>query len=40
MPFNFIGAFFWAVIIPILGYQLGHKINNIDKYILPIIILT
>jgi len=38
--FNFIGAFFWATIISILGYQLGHKINNIDKYILPIIVIT
>ena len=38
--FNFIGAFFWATVIPILGYQLGHKINNIDKYILPIIVIT
>jgi membrane-associated protein len=40
LGFNFVGAFLWATIIPILGYQLGHKINNIDKYILPIIIIT
>jgi len=38
MFFNFIGAFFWAIIIPILGYELGHRITNIDKYILPIIL--
>ena len=38
MFFNFIGAFFWALIIPSLGYWLGHKVKNIDKYILPIIL--
>jgi membrane-associated protein len=40
MLFNFVGALIWAIIIPILGYQLGHRIHNIDKYILPIILLV
>lgn len=38
--YNFLGAAIWAVAIPLLGYWLGHKVTNIDKYILPIIILA
>lgn len=40
LTYNFIGAVSWAIIVPILGYQLGHKITNIDKYILPIVIIS
>jgi membrane-associated protein len=40
MFFNFIGAICWAVIIPILGYSLGQKVGNIDKYLLPIVLLA
>lgn len=36
--FNLIGALLWALIIPLLGYWLGHKVHNIDKYLLPIVI--
>jgi membrane-associated protein len=38
--FNLIGAFLWALIIPLLGFWLGHRIHNIDKYLLPIIIIA
>ncbi|HEY5268068.1 MAG TPA: VTT domain-containing protein [Candidatus Saccharimonadales bacterium] len=40
MFYNFLGALLWATIVPALGYWLGHRITNIDKYILPIIILA
>lgn len=36
--YNFVGAIIWAVTIPLLGFWLGHKIHNIDKYLLPLII--
>lgn len=35
--FNSIGGFIWGVSLPILGYTLGKKVPNIDKYILPVI---
>lgn len=35
--FNVIGAFFWAVCIPLLGYYLGNIIPGVDKYLLPIL---
>jgi membrane-associated protein len=38
--YNVIGAVLWALIIPLLGYWLGHKIHNIDKYLLPIIVIA
>lgn len=38
--FNLIGAIAWGVTIPLLGFWLGHKIHNIDKYLLPIIIIA
>jgi membrane-associated protein len=40
MLYNFVGALVWAIVIPILGYELGHRIHNIDKYILPIILIV
>lgn len=38
--FNLLGAVLWAVILPLLGFWLGHKIHNIDKYLLPIVVLA
>jgi len=38
--FNLLGAVLWAVILPLLGFWLGHKIHNIDKYLLPLIIVA
>lgn len=35
--FNIIGAFFWAVCIPLLGFYLGNVIPGVDKYLLPIV---
>ncbi len=38
--FDMIGCLVWAVSIILLGYFLGSKIPNIDKYILPVIAVT
>jgi len=35
--FNGLGGLLWGVGVPILGYTLGKKVPNIDKYLLPII---
>ena len=37
--FNVIGAFLWAVCIPILGCYLGSVIPGVDRYLLPILAL-
>ncbi len=37
--FNVIGALLWAVGLPIAGYFLGKSIPNVDRYLLPIILL-
>ncbi len=34
--YNIIGAVLWIVSITVLGYYLGLKVENIDKYIIPI----
>jgi membrane-associated protein len=36
--FNFIGAVLWALITVLLGFWIGHRVHNIDKYLLPIVI--
>lgn len=38
--YNVVGAILWCVSVTLLGYWLGSKIPNIDKYLLPIIILA
>lgn len=35
--YNIIGAFLWAVLIPMLGFYLGNIIPGVDKYLLPIL---
>ncbi len=35
---NLIGGVLWASALPVLGFYLGKRIPNIDKYLLPIII--
>lgn len=35
--YNFLGAFIWAVCIPLAGYFLGSLVPNVDKYLLPIV---
>ncbi len=36
--FNAIGGLLWGVVVPVLGYTLGKKVPNIDKYLLPIVL--
>jgi membrane-associated protein len=38
VTFNVIGGFLWAVGVTTLGYLLGSTIPNIDRYLLPIVL--
>jgi membrane-associated protein len=40
MFFNIIGATAWGVGVTMLGYWLGSKIPNIDKYLLPMVLVA
>jgi len=37
LSYNVVGGLLWAVGLPVLGYQLGERIPNIDRFILPIL---
>jgi membrane-associated protein len=37
--FNALGGLLWGSLVPILGFTLGKTVPNIDKYLLPIILL-
>ena len=39
LAYNLIGGFLWAVCITLAGYFLGSLIPDVDKYLLPIIVL-
>ena len=39
IAYNLLGGFLWAVCLPLAGYFLGNLIPNVDKYLLPIIVL-
>ena len=39
VTYNVIGGLLWGLGIPLLGYFLGEIIPNVDKYLLPIILL-
>jgi membrane-associated protein len=38
--FNILGAVLWGLLLPLLGFWLGHKIHNIDKYLLPLVVVA
>lgn len=38
LAYNVLGGFLWAVGIALAGYFLGHMIPDVDKYLLPIIL--
>jgi membrane-associated protein len=40
MAFNVVGATLWGAGVCLLGYWLGQTIPNIDKYILPVLLLA
>lgn len=37
--YNLLGGFLWAVCLPLAGFFLGNLVPNVDKYLLPIIVL-
>jgi membrane-associated protein len=37
--FNTVGALLWGVGLPALGYAIGKRVPNIDKYLLPVVAL-
>lgn len=37
--YNFIGGALWTITLPLFGYYLGRVIPNIDRYLLPIVLL-
>ena len=37
--YNIIGGLLWGAGLPLLGYYLGNSIPNIDKYLIPIVLL-
>jgi membrane-associated protein len=39
VTFNVVGGFLWAVGLTVLGYILGESIPNVDRYLLPMILL-
>ncbi len=39
LMYNLLGGFIWAVCLPLAGYFLGSLIPDVDKYLLPIIVL-
>ncbi|MBI3559567.1 VTT domain-containing protein [Candidatus Gottesmanbacteria bacterium] len=39
LSFNLIGGLFWAVGISVAGYTLGNVIPDVDKYLLPIVVI-
>ncbi|MBZ0303201.1 MAG: VTT domain-containing protein, partial [Anaerolineae bacterium] len=39
VTFNMVGGFFWAVGVTTAGYVLGSSIPDIDRYLLPIVVL-
>jgi membrane-associated protein len=38
MKWNILGAILWCTLLPLLGYGLGSSVENIDRYILPIVV--
>jgi len=38
--YNIVGALLWVTSVTLLGYWLGSKIPNIDKYLLPAVLLA
>lgn len=39
LSYNIIGGVLWAVLLPLTGFYLGKTIPDVDKYLLPIIVL-
>lgn len=39
LSYNIVGGLLWAVVLPYLGYFLGKSIPDIDKYLIPTVLL-
>jgi membrane-associated protein len=39
VTYNIVGGFFWAIGVTVAGYFLGNVIPDVDKYLLPIILI-
>ena len=39
VTFNFVGGVLWAIGLNLAGYFLGHAIPDVDKYLIPIVLL-
>lgn len=39
LSFNIIGGALWSFIVPVAGFYLGRSIPNVDKYMLPIVVI-
>jgi membrane-associated protein len=35
--YNLLGAAIWTIGVTLAGYELGDHVNNVDRYLLPII---
>jgi membrane-associated protein len=39
LAFNAAGGLLWGILLPLLGYTLGKRVPNVDKYLLPVVAL-
>lgn len=39
LMFNAFGGLLWGIALPVLGYTVGKTVPNIDKYLLPVVII-
>jgi len=40
VPFNVLGGVLWGMGVTYLGYQLGSRVKNLDRYLVPIILVV
>ena len=40
VPFNVLGGVLWGIGVTYLGYQLGSRVKNLDRYLVPIILVV
>jgi membrane-associated protein len=40
VPFNVLGGVLWGVAVTYAGYELGSSVNNLDRYLVPIILVV
>jgi membrane-associated protein len=40
VPYNVLGGVLWGVGLPLAGYTLGSRVNHIDRYLVPIVVVV